>query len=131
MRPALRVIPWAGSFLMLLACAHDTDGVPSRGGAVGTSPLAPFDDVNLPHPTSREQLAAALRQRGLFPADAPEGTTMNGAIRAFQKSENLPQTGFPDDETLRRLGIDPATRDRTLDPSPAWRPGATGAGVSH
>jgi peptidoglycan hydrolase-like protein with peptidoglycan-binding domain len=131
MRPALRVILRAGSFLVLIACAHDPDSIPQPTGAIGTSPLAPFDDVNLPHPNSREQLAAALRQRGFFPADASQGTTMNGAIRAFQKSENLPQTGFPDDETLRRLGIDPATRDRTLDPSPVWRQGATGAGVSH
>ena len=93
-----------------------------------TSPLAPFDSVDVPHPNSREQLAAALRQRGLLPADAPEGTTLNGAILAFQKSEGLPQTGFPDDETLWRLGIDPGTKDRTLDPRPVCRPGATGAG---
>ena len=118
--------------LLSVACAHDyTNEPPPQGTAVGTSPLAPFDSVNLPHPNSREQLAAALRQRGFFPASAPEGTTMNGAIRAFQKSEDLPQTGFPDDETLKRLGIDPATRDRTLDPSPVYRQGATGAGVSH
>lgn len=111
-------------------CAHETESGP-RGTAVGTSPLAPFDSVDVPHPNSREQLAAALRQRGFLPADAPEGTTLNGAILAFQKSEGLPQTGFPDDETLRRLGIDPSTKDRTLDPRPVYRPGATGAGVSH
>ena len=131
MRPALRVVPWAASFLVFVGCAHDPDGIPQPTGPIGTSALPPFDDVNLPHPTSRERLAAALRQRGFFSADAPQGTTMNAAIRAFQKSEKLPQTGFPDDETLRRLGIDPATKDRTLDPSPVWREGATGAGVSH
>ena len=112
-------------------CAHETESTAPRGTAVGTSPLAPFDSVDLPHPNSREQLAAALRQRGFLPADAPEGTTMNGAIMAFQRSEGLAQTGFPDDETLRRLGIDPDTKDRTLDPRPVWREGATGAGVSH
>jgi peptidoglycan hydrolase-like protein with peptidoglycan-binding domain len=95
------------------------------------SPLAPFDSVDVPHPNSREQLAAALRQRGFLPANAPPGTTMNGAILAFQRSEGIPQTGFPDDETLRRLGIDPATKDRTLDTRSPWLPGATGAGVSH
>lgn len=110
-------------------CAHQAGTAPPRGTAVGTSPLAPFDSVDLPHPNSREQLAAALRQRGFFPADAPEGTTLNGALMAFQKSEGLPQTGFPDDETLRRLGIDPATRDRTLDPRSVYGPGATAAGV--
>jgi hypothetical protein len=113
------------------ACAHDPDAAPPRQTAVGTSPLAPFDSVDLPRPTSREQLAAALRTHGFLPADAPEGTQLGGAIRAFQKSEGLPQTGWPDDPTLLRLGIDPSTKDRTLDPSPVWRQGATGAGVSH
>jgi peptidoglycan hydrolase-like protein with peptidoglycan-binding domain len=131
MRPALRVIPWAGSFLMFLACAHDPDSMPQPYGAIGTSPLAPFDSVDLPHPNSREQLAAALRQRGFLPPDAPVGTTLNGPIMAFQRSQGLPQTGFPDDETLRRLGIDPNTKDRTLDPRSPWMPGAAAAGVSH
>src|SRR5215469_11908354 len=125
-----------GILLVASGCAHDEtegiplpDGVPPRGTAVGISPLAPFDSVDLPHPNSREQLAAALRQRGFLAADAPVGTTLNGPILAFQRSEGLPQTGFPDDLTLIRLGIDPATKDRTLDPSSPWLPGATGAGV--
>ena len=120
-----------GAAMATTGCAHQTDGAPPQGTAVGTSPLAPFDSVDLPHPNSREQLAAALRQRGFLPADAPEGTTLNGPIMAFQKSEGLPQTGFPDDATLRRLGIDPATKDRTLDPRPVYRPGASAAGVGH
>jgi len=130
---ARTIFGWVGLGAALVAagCAHETESTAPRGTAVGTSPLAPFDSVDIPHPNSREQLAAALRQRGFLPADAPEGTTLNGPILAFQKSEGLPQTGFPDDQTLRRLGIDPDTKDRTLDPRPVWRPGATGAGVSH
>jgi peptidoglycan hydrolase-like protein with peptidoglycan-binding domain len=112
-------------------CAHETEDLPPEGTAVGTSPLAPFDSVDIPHPNSRERLAAALRERGFLPADAPAGTTLNGPILAFQKSQGLPQTGWPDDETLRRLGIDPETKDRTLDTRSPWLPGATGAGVSH
>jgi|GEM_PF-610524 peptidoglycan hydrolase-like protein with peptidoglycan-binding domain len=115
-------------------CVHDQDLPPlppPRSTTVGTSPLVPFDSVDLPHPNSREQLAAALRTRGFLPSDAPEGTQLGVAIRAFQKSEGLPQTGWPDDPTLLRLGIDPSTKDRTLDPAPVWRQGATGAGVSH
>lgn len=117
--------------LTLGGCAHDSESVPPRRTAVGISPLAPFDSVDVPHPNSREQLASALRERGFLPADAPEGTTLNGAILAFQKSEGIPQTGFPDDETLRRLGIDPATKDRTLDPKSVWLPDAAAAGVGH
>ncbi|HVP62990.1 MAG TPA: peptidoglycan-binding domain-containing protein [Myxococcaceae bacterium] len=116
---------------VLAGCTHDTQSAPARSGMVGTSPLAPFDDVNLPHPNSRERLAAALRQRGFLPADTPEGTQLGGAIRAFQQSEGLPLTGFPDDETLRRLGIDPTTKDRTLSTSEVNQMGATGAGVGH
>src|SRR6516162_7094577 len=123
-----------GVVVAVAGCVHEDEGLPPprpQGGAVGVSPLAPFDSVDLPHPNSREQLAAALRQRGFLPADAPAGTTLNGAILAFQRSQGIPQTGFPDDETLRRLGIDPATKDRTLDPRSPWVPGAAAAGVSH
>jgi len=132
----MRAVDGIGRLVLGLAlaaggCAHETESVPPRRTAVGTSPLAPFDSVDLPHPNSREQLAAALRQRGFLPADAPEGTTLNGPLLVFQKSEGLPQTGFPDDETLRRLGIDPSTRDRTLDPRSVYQPGATAAGVGH
>ena len=81
--------------------------------------------------TCRTRTRASSRTRGFLAANAPEGTQLGGAIRAFQKSEGLPQTGYPDDETLRQLGIDPRTKDRTLDPAPVWREGTTGAGVSH
>jgi len=124
-----------GVALAAAGCAHETEDLPPdrppQGTAVGISPLAPFDSVDIPHPNSREQLAAALRERGFLPADAPSGTTLNGPIRAFQKSQGLPQTGWPDDATLWRLGIDPSTKDRTLDPRSPWLPGATGAGVGH
>jgi peptidoglycan hydrolase-like protein with peptidoglycan-binding domain len=72
-----------------------------------------------------------LRDRGFLAADAPQGTQLGGSIRQFQKSQGLEETGFPDRQTLTRLGIDPDTIDSSLD----WRTknieGATGAGVSH
>ena len=81
--------------------------------------------------SSREQLAQALRERGFLAADAPPGTQLGWSIRQFQKSQGLEENGFPDRETLSRLGIDPDTLDSSLD----WRTknieGATGAGVSH
>src|SRR4029453_2245482 len=63
-----------------------------RSAGVGTPPLAPFDSVDLPHPNSREQLAAALRTRGFFPADAPEGTQPGGAIPPFHNRGGSPPT---------------------------------------
>jgi hypothetical protein len=65
---------------------------------------------------SRTELGDALRARGFLAPDAPPGTTYNGALLAFQKSEGLPQTGYPDPATLRALGIDPATVDDSLSP---------------
>lgn len=131
MRSRRSISAMLASVALVMACAHDMQGgSPRPHGAVGTSPLAPFE-VNLPSPNSREQLAAALRQRGFLAADAPEGTQLGESIRAFQRSAGLDETGFPDDETLRRLGIDPRSRDRSLGTSAVNQEGATGAGVSH
>jgi N-acyl-D-amino-acid deacylase len=118
-----------GVTLAMSGCAHEADSTAPGGTAVGTSPLAPFDSVDLPHPNSREQLAGALRQRGFLPADAPEGTTMNGALMAFQKSEGSRRPVSP---TTRRSGGSASTRTpRTAPgPRPVWRPDA-GRGVSH
>jgi hypothetical protein len=43
--------------------------------------------------------------------DGPTST----AIRRFQKEEALAETGFPDRDTLRRLGIDPESAYRTAE----------------
>jgi len=117
-------------FVLSLACAHHGDSQGTDGSAVGVSPLAPFD-VDLPSPSSRERLAQALRDRGFLDRDAPQGTQLGASIRAFQRSEGLAETGWPDDETLRRLGIDPATKDRSLSTRSPWLPDSTGASPSH
>jgi hypothetical protein len=55
------------------------------------------------------RIQEALADRGLLGAhrrgelDAPT----SAALRRFQEGEGLAETGFPDRETLRRLGIDP------------------------
>ena len=114
--------------LVLALVAGCASAPPPPAHAVGTSPLAPFD-VNLPENNTRHQLATALEQRGFLPADAPPGTTLNGAIREFQKSEGLNQTGFPDDATLQALGIDPSTKDRSLDTATVNQGAGSAAGV--
>jgi hypothetical protein len=130
MRPPVLIATLLLAVSPVLGCAHDPSAASRQPtGAVGTSPLAPFDDVNVPRPTSREQLAAGLRKRGFLPPDAPEGTQLGWSIRQFQKSEGIPETGFPDDETLRRLGIDPATKDRTLDTAEVNQNDFSSAGV--
>lgn len=119
---------WAASCALLsLGCAA-TSG-PAHRQAYARSPLFPFEDA--PHPNSREQLVKALHDRGLLPADAEPDAELNRPIRTFQRSQGLPETGWPDDETLQRLDIDPRARDSSLSPSTDYPPGATGMGVSH
>ena len=112
--------------LLALGCAAPSG--PGYPHASARSPLYPFEDA--PHPNSREQLVKALHDRGLMPPDAEPNAELNAPIRAFQRSQGLPQTGWPDDETLRRLGIDPRTRDSTLWPSTEYPPGAAGMGAN-
>jgi peptidoglycan hydrolase-like protein with peptidoglycan-binding domain len=55
------------------------------------------------------EIQRALADRGLLGKHQQgelDGPT-SAAIRRFQQEEELAQTGFPDRETLRRLGIDP------------------------
>ena len=45
---------------------------------------------------------AKVKETGKLDADT------QAALRAFQKSEKMPETGLPDYETLRRLGVKPS-----------------------
>ncbi|HEX9401992.1 MAG TPA: peptidoglycan-binding domain-containing protein [Anaeromyxobacter sp.] len=51
----------------------------------------------------------ALASRGLLHAhrDGALDASTSAALQKFQRDEGLAATGFPDRETLRRLGIDP------------------------
>jgi hypothetical protein len=119
---------WAVSCALLaVGCAAPSG--PAQPHAYARSPLFPFEDA--PHPSSREQLVKALHDRGLLPPDAQPDAGLDRPIRTFQRSQGLLETGWPDDETLRRLGIDPRTRDSSLSPSTEYPPGATEAGVGH
>jgi hypothetical protein len=55
------------------------------------------------------EIQRALAERGLLgkhrKGELDEPTS--AALRKFQGQEGLARTGFPDRETLRRLGIDP------------------------
>ena len=64
-------------------------------------------------PGSADAIAAALRKRGLLAPDDNTSKGMETALRAFQQSQGLAATGFPDHETLRKLGIDPKKVDQT------------------
>jgi hypothetical protein len=55
-----------------------------------------------------------LRERGFLAADDSSSKGLEKALRGFQQSQGLATTGFPDHETLVKLGIDPRTVDTTL-----------------
>ena len=64
---------------------------------VSTSPaglLAPGADDKI-----RDKLAAA--------GFAADGKSTKEALRRFQKANDLPATGIPDHETVKKLGLDP------------------------
>jgi peptidoglycan hydrolase-like protein with peptidoglycan-binding domain len=65
-------------------------------------------------PGAVRQIQQALRDKGYR---VPQGGRLDDAtqhqIARFQKSETLPDTGYPDDLTLRKLGLDPDKLHRT------------------
>lgn len=88
--------------------------VPPRAGrpAVAASP------EGLMNPGSTRKIQDALRQQGFFDGE-PSGTldeATSAGLRKFQSSQGLAQTGAPDRETLRRLGVDPQEVYRTVPP---------------
>jgi hypothetical protein len=82
----------------------------------GHPPLAAAPGVLL-QPGATDALAERLRARGLLAPNASTSAELAKALRAFQKSEGLAETGFPDRETVRRLGLDPRDIDATIDSS--------------
>jgi hypothetical protein len=80
-------------------------GVPAEGGRPGI-PAAP---EALLAPGAVGRIQDALARRGLLAAhrrgELDEPTSK--ALRKFQDGEGLAATGFPDRETLVRLGIEP------------------------
>jgi len=64
-------------------------------------------------PGAVRKIQNALRERGFR---APETGALDqatrGQISLFQKLRSLPDTGFPDDLTIERLGLDPSKLHR-------------------
>jgi peptidoglycan hydrolase-like protein with peptidoglycan-binding domain len=73
----------------------------TTGAASGAGTI---DQANAEHVRSAQQ---ALQSKGMDPgpADGIIGPRTQSALRAYQKEQNLPQTGRLDDQTRQRLGI--------------------------
>ena len=77
--------------------ADERDSVPIASAPEGL--LAPGAEKKI-----REKLAAGdFIARDAEPSDA----AMREGLRKFQRAKDLPATGVPDHETVKRLGLDP------------------------
>jgi hypothetical protein len=69
---------------------------------VATSPKA------LLAPGADDEIRERLEAEGFLAADAkPSDAAMREGLRRFQRAKDLPATGTPDHETVKRLGLDP------------------------
>jgi hypothetical protein len=115
--------PAALFLVTALGCAHakTTDGEPKSPEASqpsepsgttnelprkpGHPPVATHAD-DLLKPGAEEKIRRKLAAGGYLSggADAP----LADGVRKFQAAHDMPATGVPDHETVRRLGLDPA-----------------------
>jgi hypothetical protein len=116
---------------LLVACAHPETVAPANAPSTPDKPTrlpsarAVTPETKEGHPDlagspeqlmapgSADAIAKALRKRGLLAPDASSGKDLEKALRDFQDSQGLAATGFPDHETLRKLGINPRDVDKT------------------
>jgi len=81
------------------------EGQPAQHGR----PPLPATPSSLVTADAARQLKQELRTRGFLekPSPGPElDAATSDALRQFQQQEGIAATGFPDQETLRRLNID-------------------------
>lgn len=80
-------------------------GVPPEPGR----PRVPASPEALLAPGAVKDVQRALADRGFLGAHSAGelDDATSRALRRFQQSEQLAATGFPDRETLQRLGLDP------------------------
>ena len=130
MRPQLAA---AGMLLLAIGCAHSDEtgknSVPPQDtGSSGhatkppRSPPLAESPSELLDPRSQETIARALRSKGVIERDDVRDEQLGAAIRKFQQGQGLAATGYPDHETLRRLGVDPKDVKTSLGGLPVTRP---------
>ncbi|HEY4394452.1 MAG TPA: peptidoglycan-binding domain-containing protein [Polyangia bacterium] len=56
-------------------------------------------------PGAEDQIRAKLVDGGYL--DDSKSKSLEGGLRKFQSAKDLPVTGMPDHETIRRMGLDP------------------------
>ncbi len=102
-----------------LACRHAREARPPQPPSPQAAeqgartppghPRVPSSPEGLLAPDAVVHVQRALAQRGYLEGhrDGELDAPTSAAIRRFQKEEGLATTGFPDRETLQKLGVDP------------------------
>jgi peptidoglycan hydrolase-like protein with peptidoglycan-binding domain len=87
---------------------HHVAAPPPGHPALSDSPSGTFE------PGAVREIQRALRNKGF---SAPETGRLDEAtqrqVARYQKQQDLPDTGYPDDATLKKLGLDPGKLHRT------------------
>ena len=147
----MRVGLAVGSFLLVaLGCAHTTQTGKNEEVKDATAPQSGDDAVRarkvtpktppghpplaaspseLMEPGSQQKISQALKSKGVVAQDV-RGEQLSAALRKFQQSQGLAATGFPDHETLLRLGLEPKEIDKSLENFSGTKPGEAQADVS-
>jgi peptidoglycan hydrolase-like protein with peptidoglycan-binding domain len=141
----------AGCALLAVACVHSTQTGKNPEVKDATAPQPPeaaararkvtpktppghpplaASPSELMQPGSQEKIARALKSKGVVDRDDVRGEQLTAAVRKFQESQGLAATGFPDHETLLRLGIDPKEVDKSLENFSGTAPNEAQADVS-
>lgn len=81
---------------------------PSKAAGRPDAPPLATSPAGLLKPNAIEAIQGELKSRGHLPMDhhpgSLDGPTRQG-LQAFQKENNLPATGMPDDLTVQKLGL--------------------------
>ena len=98
-------ISWANLAAAYLGAGRDLD---ARNALVELRRLDPQPKPEQPdEQLELMRVQLGLLRRGFWPytVDGRDRRVFREALHAFQRAENLPQTGTPDGDTLSRLGV--------------------------
>ena len=93
----------AGPAAAKSAADPDRTQAVSTGRGRNKTPVAARPE-GLLKPCAEQKIRDKLSEGGLF---KEERTSTEAALRRFQSSHDLPTTGIPDHETIRKLGLNP------------------------
>ena len=86
--------------------------------ATGDHPPIAQRPEQLRKPGGPEKIEAALHKDGFLKGapEAPSAEVLAAAVQKYQQSKGFAATGYPDNKTLKSLGIKPEDVNRTLEP---------------